>query len=119
MDLEQYRGEVHDLVRATGDLELVFISESKRADWGLAGRVILPGIDLEDYGGYHGRDVRVLRVGNFMRQRDIMLGSRFSSGCSAMRFRRPCSDSTHLRMPRDSPAAGMTSAAVSEAIASI
>ena len=74
VELESYRAEVAALLRATPDVELVFISESKRDDSGLAGRVIPPGIDLEEYGGYHGREPKVLRVGNFMRQRDLMLG---------------------------------------------
>ena len=74
VDLEGYRGGVAERVRATPDLQLVFISESKREDWGLDGTVIPPGIDLDEYGGYHGSDPCVLRVGNFMRQRDLMPG---------------------------------------------
>jgi spore maturation protein CgeB/thioredoxin-like negative regulator of GroEL len=52
--------------------EFVFISESKRADYGLPGRIILPGIDVEDYGGYTGEVAEVLRVGNVMRARNLM-----------------------------------------------
>ena len=74
IDLETYRAEVKHLVETTRDVELVFISESKRDDWAFPGHVIPPGIDLEEYGGYHGSDPRVLRVGNFMRNRDLMLG---------------------------------------------
>ena len=47
----------------------VFISESKRDDYGVPGRVILPGIDVEEYGGYVGDRAEVLRVGNSMRER--------------------------------------------------
>ncbi len=50
----------------------VFISESKRADYGIPGRVILPGIDVEEYGGYSGERLQVLRVGNMMRARNLM-----------------------------------------------
>jgi 2-polyprenyl-3-methyl-5-hydroxy-6-metoxy-1,4-benzoquinol methylase/Tfp pilus assembly protein PilF len=50
----------------------VFISESKRDDYGVPGRVILPGIDVEEYGGYTGEERQVLRVGNAMRERSIM-----------------------------------------------
>ena len=32
----------------------IYISESKRDDYGLPGKVIPPGIDVEDYGGYTG-----------------------------------------------------------------
>lgn len=52
--------------------EFVFISESKRDDYGIPGRVILPGIDAEEYGGYTGDRAAVLRVGNTMRERDRM-----------------------------------------------
>ncbi|MBI3814218.1 MAG: glycosyltransferase [Nitrospinae bacterium] len=55
-------------------VHLVFISKTKMDDWGLVGDVITPGIDLSDYGGYHGSEKKVLRVGNFMKRRDIMLG---------------------------------------------
>ena len=63
-----------DLVDRTADLQLVFISPAKQSDWDLPGHVILPGIDLEDYAGYDGDETRVLSVGNFMPQRDLMLG---------------------------------------------
>jgi len=53
-------------------VEFVFISESKRDDYGIPGRVIPPGIDVEDYGGYRGEEARVLRVGNMMRARNVM-----------------------------------------------
>ena len=52
--------------------EFVFISESKRDDYGIPGRVILPGIDVETYGGYTGDTAEVLRVGNMMRERNLM-----------------------------------------------
>ncbi len=52
--------------------EFIFISESKRADYGLPGRVILPGIDVDEYGGYTGDVREVLRVGNVMRARNLM-----------------------------------------------
>jgi len=55
-----------------GRFEFVFISESKRADYGRAGRVILPGIDLDEWGGYEGGDAQVFRIGNTMRQRTLM-----------------------------------------------
>ena len=57
--------------------EFVFISESKREDYGLQGRVILPGIDVEEYGGYTGEIAKVLRVGNNMRFRNLMFDVEF------------------------------------------
>jgi len=63
-----------ELFAATPNLRLVFISETKRDDWGLAGAVITPGIDPAEYGGYRGEVPRALRVGNHLRERDLMLG---------------------------------------------
>ena len=54
----------------------VFISESKNADWGFEGEVIPPGIDVNQYGGYTGELKAVLRVGNRVMERDLMLGFR-------------------------------------------
>ncbi|MBI4556677.1 MAG: glycosyltransferase, partial [Candidatus Hydrogenedentes bacterium] len=50
----------------------VFISESKRTDYGIPGEVIPPGIDLKEFHGYHGTIPEVLRVGNAMRARNRM-----------------------------------------------
>lgn len=69
-----YRQQVRALLATHRDLSCVFISTTKRDDWQLEGDVITPGIDLLDYGGYRGDERRVLRVGNMMRQRDLMLG---------------------------------------------
>ncbi|MBI3581273.1 MAG: glycosyltransferase [Nitrospinae bacterium] len=52
----------------------VFISGSKRDDWGFPGDVIPPGIPVEDYGGYEGNSATVLRVGNRLAERDLMMG---------------------------------------------
>ncbi len=60
------------LARLRQAFEFVFISESKRADYGVPGRVILPGMDVEEYGGYTGGIKEVLRVGNAMRERNLM-----------------------------------------------
>mgnify|MGYP006414278653 FL=1 len=56
------------------NVKKVFISESKRNDWDMSGDVILPGIDVDDYGGYTGNKPSVLRVGNLMKERDLMMG---------------------------------------------
>lgn len=50
----------------------VYISDMKRASFKIPGRVIQPGIDVEEYGGYEGGEARVLRVGNVMRARNVM-----------------------------------------------
>jgi len=76
---EAQRDEIYakmrdELFAATPNLKLVFISETKRDDWGLSGRVIRPGIDPAEYGGYRGEIPRALRVGNYLRERDLMLG---------------------------------------------
>lgn len=63
--------------------EFVFISESKRADYGMPGRVILPGIDLDEYTGYRGDAPQVVRVGNTMRQRTLMFDVDFQEAVCA------------------------------------
>jgi len=55
----------------------VFISATKRDDYGVPGRVILPGIDVDEYGGYTGTEGEILRVGNMMRERDLMFDVAF------------------------------------------
>lgn len=63
--------------------ELIFISESKQADYGLPGRVIPPGFDVEAWGGYTGEVPCAIRVGNTMRQRDLMFDVDFQEACCA------------------------------------
>jgi tetratricopeptide (TPR) repeat protein len=55
----------------------IFISEMKRADWEMQGEVILPGLDVSEYGGYTGNEKKVLRVGNLLKERDLMMGYSF------------------------------------------
>ncbi len=74
VDRGEYLARVKALLAAFEELTLVFISEGKMQDWGLAGEILPPGIDPDDYGGYTGELPRVLRVGNGMRERDLMLG---------------------------------------------
>ncbi len=71
---ESYLKEVSQLFDATKNLTLVFISKAKKDDWELDGEIILPGIDHTEYGGYTGNVGKVLRVDNFLMERDIMLG---------------------------------------------
>jgi tetratricopeptide (TPR) repeat protein/glycosyltransferase involved in cell wall biosynthesis len=55
----------------------IFISEMKKADWEMQGEVILPGLDISEYGGYTGNEEKVLRVGNLLKERDLMMGYSF------------------------------------------
>ena len=55
-------------------IDLAFISEKKRLDWGWEAPVVVSGIDPEEYGGYSGHLPRVLRVGNGLKDRDHMQG---------------------------------------------
>ncbi|NOZ26199.1 MAG: glycosyltransferase [Nitrospirae bacterium] len=71
---EEYLESVRRLVGSAKDLTLVFISEAKMQDWGMTGEVIPPGIDITEYGGWRGDVAKVLRIGNFLMERDIMLG---------------------------------------------
>jgi glycosyltransferase involved in cell wall biosynthesis len=57
----------------------IFISEGKRASWQVQGAVIPPGIDLDEFEGYQGSELRALRVGNFLLERDIMMGGRWGN----------------------------------------
>jgi len=57
------------------DVHKVFISEKKRQDWGFSNAtVILPGLDVAEYGGYRGESNTVLQVGNLLKERDLMMG---------------------------------------------
>ncbi len=40
----------------------------------MAGEVILPGLDVTEYGGYSGEERYALRVGNLLVERDLMMG---------------------------------------------
>ena len=68
---EDYLNKINPLLI---NVKKVFISESKRHDWGMTGDVILPGLDVNDYGGYRGDLSSVLRVGNLIKERDLMMG---------------------------------------------
>jgi spore maturation protein CgeB/thioredoxin-like negative regulator of GroEL len=61
--------------------EFIYISQSKQADYGLPGRVISPGFDVEAWGGYTGEVPCAIRVGNTMRQRDLMFDVDFQEAC--------------------------------------
>lgn len=77
--------EVYDrlLRRLSEAFEFIFISESKRASYGLPGRVILPGLRARDWGGYRGETRRVLRVGNVMRERELMFDTALQEAACA------------------------------------
>ena len=71
VDRKEYLNKLRPLLEG---VSRVFISQSKKDDWGLEGEVILPGLDIADYGGYTGEQEGVLRVGNLLRERDLMMG---------------------------------------------
>lgn len=53
----------------------VFVSESKKDDWGVAdGVVIKPGMDGDEFFAFDGSVKKILRVGNRIRERGRMLG---------------------------------------------
>lgn len=60
------------LAKLTEQFSFVFISEAKRQSYGVNGTVILPGLDVDGFGGYTGETAEVLRVGNAMRARNLM-----------------------------------------------
>ncbi len=69
--MPNYKRAVRELVSG---VYCIFIAETKRYDWGLPGEVIMPGIDARQYGGYTGEVQKALRVGNFIKMRDITSG---------------------------------------------
>ncbi len=71
------------LDRIRDHFSFVFISESKRDDYGLPGEVIPPGLKVSEYGGYTGEVAEVLRVGNSMRARDRMFDVGFQEAVCA------------------------------------
>ncbi len=75
VDRQEYLGKLEPLFEG---VTKVFISETKRDDWGMEGNIILPGLDISEYGGYTGNDKKVLRVGNLLKERDLMMGYSFS-----------------------------------------
>ena len=74
VDRQGYIDWFQNLVRMVSDLEIVSISESKQKNWGVSGPVILPGVDLSEWGPWTGVRPAVLQVGNFLKERDLMLG---------------------------------------------
>ena len=68
---KEYLKQINSLLK---DVNKVFISEKKRKDWGLNGELILPGLDVSEYGDYRGERETVLQVGNLLQERDLMMG---------------------------------------------
>ena len=71
VDREEYLAKIQPVFK---QVKKVFISQSKKRDWGMDGRVILPGLDVSEYDPYTGENPGVLRVGNLFKERDLMLG---------------------------------------------
>jgi glycosyltransferase involved in cell wall biosynthesis/Flp pilus assembly protein TadD/SAM-dependent methyltransferase len=71
VDREDYLAKIQPFFQQA---KKVFISESKKRDWGMEGKVILPGLDVSDYDTYTGEKSAILRVGNLFKERDLMLG---------------------------------------------
>ncbi len=69
--VDDYRTQIRSLVSG---VYCIFISKTKRYDWGLPGEIIMPGIDVSLYGGYTGEKNVAIRVGNSIKSRDLMTG---------------------------------------------
>lgn len=64
--------------------KLVFVSESKQADWDLQdGMVIAPGIDFDATPAYRGNITAILQVVHRIKERDIMSGATLSEKITA------------------------------------
>ncbi|MBI2504134.1 MAG: glycosyltransferase, partial [Candidatus Latescibacteria bacterium] len=70
----QKQAYVESLKPLFREIDLAFISEKKRRDWGWEAPVVVSGIDPDLYGGYTGELDQVLRVGNMLVERDHMQG---------------------------------------------
>ena len=79
IDRKEYLEKINPLFEG---VTKIFISKMKRADWDMQGEIILPGLDVSEYGGYTGSQKTVLRVGNLLKERDLMMG--FSFGQKAL-----------------------------------
>ena len=84
VNAKSYKEGLKELIGQVQDLTTIFISPSKKESWGLPGQVILPGIDLLEWGGYEGSLDRVLRVGNFLEERSLMTGFELSEQALGM-----------------------------------
>jgi tetratricopeptide (TPR) repeat protein/glycosyltransferase involved in cell wall biosynthesis len=71
VDRDEYLSKIQPFLEQA---KKVFISESKKDDWGLDGKVIPPGIDVKEFDAYTGENSCILRVGNLLKERDLMLG---------------------------------------------
>lgn len=72
VDPEDYKKQFFQLIKKSGGA-MVFVSEHKRKDWNLAGKVIPLAVDPEDYHGYHGEKASILRVSNQLIERGEIL----------------------------------------------
>ncbi len=77
VDRNNYLDWFKNLVRMVSDLQIVFISPSKKDNWGIDGTVILPGVESEGWGPANGVNPQILWIGNFLKERDLMLGYGF------------------------------------------
>lgn len=73
-----YKRDFMALIRKSHGV-LVWVSEHKRADWGLPGEVIPLVVDAEDYCGFTGEKAAILRVSNQLVERGEIL--RYEDHC--------------------------------------
>jgi hypothetical protein len=73
IDRERYIDNLQMLLNASGT-HVVYISELKRKDWGIAGAVIRHGIDARHYGGYRGEVRGILQICNHLKERGAITG---------------------------------------------
>lgn len=92
IDPAEYLAKLRTLFQAYG-ASLIYISELKRRDWGLPGRVIRHGVDPAVYFGHRGDRQGVLLVANHLEERGEMLGWET--------YARVCRDLPHLVLGRN------------------
>jgi len=104
---EEYLEWFLGLAKMVPDLEIISISKSKAKDWGLDdARVIEPGVDPAMWGPYDGKNRVILRVGNFLKERDLMMGG--SIGEQAIGSLPSLTVGLNPSIPGSAPSAGLS-----------
>jgi glycosyltransferase involved in cell wall biosynthesis len=75
MPIDQQAVVIAGLVKRLKGIKKVYISEFKRKSWAMPGDVILPGIDLDEFGGWRGIENRPFCCLNNANYRDFMNGT--------------------------------------------
>jgi glycosyltransferase involved in cell wall biosynthesis len=68
IDKQKFRKKLEQLLKRSGGTA-VFISELKKRDWNIPGRIIPTAVSLKEFHGFRGEEAVILRVTNQLRER--------------------------------------------------